>query len=73
MSILEYGSSSAQSVSSCGAVVSEADGTVSGSPDDRRRVAKRGECIRQHNKLVLILAHEYTHAGWMVTARTLRT
>ena len=25
------------------------------------------------NKLVLILAHEYTHAGWMATARTLRT
>ena len=31
------------------------------------------EGVLQHNKLLLILAHAYTHAGWMATARTLRT
>ena len=33
---------------------------------------QRRTTFRYNNKLVLILAHEYTQ-GWMVTARTLRT
>ena len=38
----------------------------------RSRDARPGVLFFTYN-LVLILAHEYTHAGWMATARTLRT
>ena len=40
---------------------------------ERLEGANLFHCNNNNNKLVTILAHEYTHAGWMATARTLRT